>query len=106
MVCDDVFIFQQRINSSKANAELIELIVSGIVHLVATNPQNAVRLNIYRAFHPDIELRILFIVIMARALRQGIKPPAASVTENYLRKQKLFEVSYPFLRMTAQLTLA
>jgi hypothetical protein len=99
------------VRASKIGADLLELVVTGVVHIAAANPQNAVRLNIYRAFDADVEIRTIFIVIMDRALRKGFKPPAAQVQELGVRKQKLCEVmlylsAFPDLGVLTRLYIA
>jgi hypothetical protein len=65
----------------------------GHVHITSANASNMVKHSFDKAFHEDLETRIGFVLICARALRKGAKidatrPQAEGVTPT----QRLLDV--------------
>jgi hypothetical protein len=86
----------QKARASQRAAELRDLVVTGLSHLVRANPQSGFKQCLPLAYDADPQKRMIFAHVFARVLGQGTKfePPGNSVTA--IRQARLREVRYTF----------
>lgn len=91
--------------ASQREADIRDLVITGLSHLVTSNSENAVKHCIASAYDGDMRKRTIFVNVFARVLGQGTKFEAQGNPELQARRDQLREVwSRPFVFFKAQLT--
>jgi hypothetical protein len=83
--------------ASQREADVRDMVIAGLSHLVISNSENVVKHCIASAYDNDIRKRTIFVHVFARVLGQGTKFEAQGNPELQARRNQLREVrSYSF----------
>jgi hypothetical protein len=75
------------------DAEVRDLCVNGMVYIMSANMERAVKHAYSRAFADDVETRLVFMAVCARALKKGPKIEVSRPLELNAPKHRLADVS-------------
>lgn len=78
--------------ASQREAELLELVITGLSHLVSANTESGFKQCLPLAYDQDIRKRTIFAHVFARVLGQGTKFEAEDRSEAHARQNRLCEV--------------
>jgi len=90
---------------SQKEADVRDLVITGLSHLVISNSENAVKHCIASAYDSDIKKRTIFVHVFARVLGQGTKFEAQGNPELQARRNQLREVRSHCFTSRTKLTL-
>ncbi|KAG2156346.1 hypothetical protein DEU56DRAFT_231415 [Suillus clintonianus] len=88
----DVPSLQKKMQASQREADIRDLVITGLSHLVISNSENAVKHCIASAYDGDIRKRTIFVHVFARVLGQGTKFEAQGNPELQARRDQLREL--------------
>ncbi|KAG0709913.1 hypothetical protein DFH29DRAFT_1012634 [Suillus ampliporus] len=88
----DVPSLQKRMQASQKEADIRDMVITGLSHLVISNSENAVKHCISSAYDGDIRKRTIFVHVFARVLGQGTKFEAQGNPELQARRDQLREL--------------
>lgn len=78
--------------ASQREADVRDMVITGLSHLVISNSENAVKHCIASAYDGDIKKRTIFVHVFARVLGQGTKFETQGNPELQARRNQLREV--------------
>lgn len=84
--------------TSQKEADVRDLVITGLSHLVVANSENGVKHCIALAYDSDFRKRTIFVHVFARVLGKGTKFEPQRNPELQARRNQLREVC-PFTRM-------
>ncbi|KAG1876130.1 hypothetical protein C8R48DRAFT_830907 [Suillus tomentosus] len=87
----DVPSLQKKMQASQREADIRDLVIIGLSHLVTSNSENAVKHCIASAYDGDTRKRTIFVNVFARVLGQGTKFEAQGNPELQARRDQLRE---------------
>jgi neurofibromin 1 len=97
--------FLQKMQASHREADIRDLVITGLSHLVTSNSENAVKHCIASVYDSDMRKRTIFVNVFARVLGQGTKFEAQGNPELQARRNQLREVCFrPFTFFRVQLS--
>lgn len=82
----------QRMPTSQKEADVRELVITGLSHLVVANSENGVKHCIALAYDSDLRKRTIFVHVFARVLGKGTKFEPQRNPELQARRNQLREV--------------
>ncbi|KAG8218508.1 hypothetical protein J3R82DRAFT_4145 [Butyriboletus roseoflavus] len=88
----DVPSVQKRMHTSQKEADVRELVITGLSHLVIANSENGVKHCITLAYDPDLRKRTIFVHVFARVLGKGTKFEPQRNPELQARRNQLREM--------------
>ncbi|KAG2060194.1 hypothetical protein BDR06DRAFT_948277 [Suillus hirtellus] len=88
----DVPSLQKKMQASQKEADIRDLVITGLSHLVTSNSENAVKHCIASAYDGDMRKRTIFVNVFARVLGQGTKFEAQGNPELQARRDQLREL--------------
>jgi hypothetical protein len=94
----DSFFFahtSQKLRVSQRMAELRDLVVTGLSHLVRANPLSGFKQCLHLAYDVDPQKRVIFAHVFARVLGQGTRFDHQNNSPAALRQARLREVWVP-----------
>ncbi|KAG1755407.1 hypothetical protein EDB19DRAFT_1661084 [Suillus lakei] len=83
---------QKKMQASQREADIRDLVITGLSHLVISNSENAVKHCITSAYDGDMRKRTIFVHVFARVLGQGTKFEAQGNPELQARRDQLREL--------------
>ncbi|KAF8559154.1 hypothetical protein OG21DRAFT_1570167 [Imleria badia] len=88
----DVLSVQKRMPTSQKEADVRELVITGLSHLVIANSENGVKHCIALAYDSDVKKRTIFVHVFARVLGKGTKFEPQRNPELQARRNQLREL--------------
>ncbi|KAF8450670.1 hypothetical protein L210DRAFT_3520995 [Boletus edulis BED1] len=88
----DVLSVQKRMSTSQKEADVRELVITGLSHLVIANSENGVKHCIALAYDSDFRKRTIFVHVFARVLGKGTKFEPQRNPELQARRNQLREL--------------
>ncbi|KAG1752509.1 uncharacterized protein EDB91DRAFT_1102988 [Suillus paluster] len=88
----DVPSLQKKMQASQKEADIRDMVITGLSHLVISNSENAVKHCIASAYDSDMRKRTIFVHVFARVLGQGTKFEAQGNPELQARRDQLREL--------------
>jgi len=101
---DAKFTITQRMPVSQKEADVRELVITGLSHLVVANSENGVKHCIALAYDSDLRKRTIFVHVFARVLGKGAKFEPQRNPELQARRNQLREVRPPIIVLKVELT--
>ncbi|KIJ20411.1 hypothetical protein PAXINDRAFT_166473 [Paxillus involutus ATCC 200175] len=88
----DVPSMQKKMQASQKDADVRDLVITGLSHLVIANSENGVKHCIALAYDPDLRKRTIFVHVFARVLGKGTKFEPQGNPELQARRNQLREL--------------
>ncbi|KIY51663.1 hypothetical protein FISHEDRAFT_36865 [Fistulina hepatica ATCC 64428] len=83
---------QHKMRISQREAELRELVMAGLAHLVSSNTENGFKQCLSLAYSEDVRKRTIFAHVFARVISEGTKFDADDIAVTSNRHTKLSEI--------------